>query len=101
MVEKGVLAQELIKQQRCLPKGVPEEKILCRMQNNQVGDVDAVQGLIIGKIYHIIATKYPDYVMLMMKTYGMLENLEGSDTQQKYKGVCGQLATKIFNYHEV
>ena len=40
-------------------------------------------------------------VMLMMTTYGTLENLEGSDTQQRYKGEGGDLMTKQFNYLEV
>ena len=68
---------------------MPEEEILCHMQNKEVGDVDAVQGSIICKIYHIMDIKDTDYVMLMMKTYGALEHLEGSDTQQRYKGAGG------------
>ena len=63
--------------------------------------MDAVKGSIIGKIYHIISIKELNYVMLMMKTYGTLENLEGSDTHQRYKEEGEELATKILNYHEV
>ena len=59
-----------------------------------------VQGSIIGKIYHIMAVKDPDYVMLMMKTYGTLKHLKGSDTHQRYKG-WAKLVTKQFNYCEV
>ena len=55
------------------------------MQNNEVGDVDVVQSSIRRNIYNIMAIKDPDYVMLMMTTYGMLEHLEGSDTQRRYK----------------
>ena len=33
-----------------------------------------------------MAIKDPVYAMLMMKTYGKLENLEGLDTQRRYKG---------------
>ena len=71
------------------------------MKNKEVGDVDAVQGSIRGKSYHIMAIKEPKYVTLMMKKYGMLEHLEGSDTQRRYKGAGGELATKRFNYREV
>ena len=39
--------------------------------------------------------------MLIMTTYGTLEHLEGLDTQRRYKGAGGELATKGFNYHEV
>ena len=63
--------------------------------------MDAVQGSIRGKSYHIMATKEPDYVMLMMKTYGTLEHLEGSDMQRRYKGAGGELATKRLNCCEV
>ena len=56
------------------------------MQNNEVGDVGVVQGSIIGKRYHVMAVKDPDYMMLMMITYGMLDHLKGSDTRQRYKG---------------
>ena len=39
--------------------------------------MDAVKDSIRGKRYHIVAIKYPDYVILMMTTYGALEHLEG------------------------
>ena len=48
-----------------------------------------------------MAIEEPDYVMLMMKTYGTLENLEGSDTQRRYKAAGGELVTKRFKYCEV
>ena len=71
------------------------------MKNKEVGDVDVLEGSIRGKSYHIMAIKNPDYVMLMMTTYGALENLEGSDTQKRYKGSGEDLATNKFNYREV
>ena len=87
MVEKGVFVLALIKKRRYWPKGVPAEDILRHMENNQVGYVEAVQGSIIGKIYHIMAIKKPDYIMLMMTTYGMLGNLDGLYIQRRYKGL--------------
>ena len=54
MVKKGVLGLALIKKRRYWPKGVPSEEILRNIQNKEVGDVDAVQGSIRGKIYHIM-----------------------------------------------
>ena len=56
------------------------------MKNKEVGDVGVVQGSIIGKRYHIVAVKEPDYMMLMMITYGTLYHLKGLDTHQRYKG---------------
>ena len=58
-----------------------EEDILLRMKNKKVEDVDVVQVSIRGKSYHIMTIQEPDYVMLMMTTYGTLENLEELDTQ--------------------
>ena len=55
------------------------------MQTKEVGDVGVFQGSIIGKRYHIMAVKKPDYVMLMMITYETLDHLKGSDTHQRYK----------------
>ena len=89
MVQKGVLELALIKKRHFWPKGVPAEEILWNIQNKEVGDVEAVQGSIRGKIYHIMAISEPDYVVLMMTTYGTLEHLKGSDTQQRYKGAGG------------
>ena len=51
--------------------------------------MDEVQGSIRGKSYHIMAIKETNYVVLMMTTYGTLENLKGSDTHQRYKVACG------------
>ena len=94
MVEKGVFGSALIKKRRCQPKGVPEEDIIWHMKNKKVGDLDAVPGSIRGKSYRIMDIKDTNYVMLTMKTYGKLENLEGSDTHRRYKGAGGKLVTK-------
>ena len=45
--------------------------------------------------------KDPDYMMLMITTYGTLEHLEGSDTKRRYKGAGEELVTKRINYSEV
>ena len=55
--------------------------------------MDAVQGSIRGKSYHIMAIKEPYCVMLMMTTYGTLEHLKRSDTQRRYKEVGWELVT--------
>ena len=101
MVDNGVFKQTLTKKQRYCPKGVPAEEIIWHMKNKEVWDVDEFQGSIIRKSYHIMDIKQPDYVMLMMKTYGTLEHLGGSDTQRRYKVAGGGLLTKQFNYCEV
>ena len=37
--------------------------------------MNAVQGSMIGKIYHIMYIKEPDYMVLVMKTYEILDHL--------------------------
>ena len=87
--ERGVLGLVLINKRRYWPKGVPAEEIIWHMQQKEVGDVDAVPYRIIGKSYHIMVFKETHYVMLVMTKYGTLENLEGPDTHQRYKGSGG------------
>ena len=77
MFEKVVLGSVLIKKRHYWHKGVPEEDIPRHMQNKEVGCVGAVEGSIRGKSYHIVAIQYPDYLMVMMTTYGKLDHLEG------------------------
>ena len=40
-------------------------------------------------------------MMLMMTTHGVLEHLEGSNTQRRYKGAGGELVTKQFKNYEL
>ena len=56
---------------------MPSEEIIRHMKNKEVEDVVTFQCSIRGKIYHNMAIKDPNYVMLMMTTYGTLDNLEG------------------------
>ena len=86
LVENGVLGSTSIKNRSYWPKGVPEEEILWNMKNKEVEYVDAVQGSIRGKSYHIMAIKNPKYVMSIIITYGALEHLEGLYTHRRYKG---------------
>ena len=75
MVEKVFLGLVLIKKRRYWHKCVTAEEILQYMKKKEFGDVDTVQCSIIGDIYHIMAIKETNYVMLMMKKYEMLEHL--------------------------
>ena len=63
--------------------------------------MDELPNSIHGKRYHLMSLKDPDYFMRMMTSYGKLENLEGSNTHQRYKGSRRELVTKWFNYCEV
>ena len=48
-----------------------------------------------------MALKEPYHVILIMKTDGTLENWEGLDTHQSYKGSGREVVTKQCNYCEV
>ena len=98
VVKKGIFRSALIKKRCYWPKGVPLEEIIRKMQNKEVGDVEAVQFSIRLNRYHIMAIKEPKYMMLMTTTYGTLDNLEVLDTQRRYKAAGGELVTKQFNY---
>ena len=69
--------------------GVMADDIIWHIHQKEFGDMDTVPYIIHGKSYHIVSLKEPDYVMLMISTYGTLENLEGSDMQQIYNGLGG------------
>ena len=60
--------------------------------------MDAVPYSICGKIFHVMALKEPDCLIIMIAAYGTLENLEELDTQRSYKGSGGKVVTKRFNH---
>ena len=63
--------------------------------------MDALTNIIFGKRYHIMDIKDFEYIMIMMTTYGKLDNLEGLYTHRRYKGSNREVLTKRFNYSEV
>ena len=77
------------------------EEMIWNTQKKYVGDMNALPNIIHGKSYHMISLKESDYIMIMMTTYGMLENLEGSYMQWRYKVSIWEVVTKLFNYCEV
>ena len=74
--------------------------MIWHMEIKDVGDVDSLSNSIHGKIYQIMDFKKTDYVMIMMTSYGTLENLGGLVTQKRYKLSGRELSTKRFNYCE-
>ena len=70
----------MIKKQHYWPKGVPEEEMIFHMQIKEIDNVDEISNIICEERYHIMSLKYSDYAMLVMTTYGILDNLGGLDT---------------------
>ena len=56
--------------------------------------MEEVQVSIRWKRYHIMSINDHYYVILIMTTYGTLDNLEGLDTERRYKGAGEELVTK-------
>ena len=52
------------------PKYVPGDEIIAHFDNKDVEDIDAINGTMDGVPSHIHAIKEPDYIMMLMSTYG-------------------------------
>ena len=72
MVEKDMYGSTLIKKWRYYPKRLPEEYIICHMQQKEVGDVDAVTYIIHENSYNIMDIKEPKYIIIIITTYGTI-----------------------------
>ena len=66
-----------------------EEDMFQHMHRKEFDNVDELPNTNYGNSYHIISLKDTDFIMLMMTTYGTLDNLEGLETQRRYKGSVG------------
>ena len=73
----GIYAAALIKKRRYWPKYVKGEAIKKHFEDKNVGDVDAIAGKLDNIPFHYYAMKEPDYVMMLMSTYGTLERSGG------------------------
>ena len=76
--KKGLFGATLIKKRHYWPKHVPGDEIIQHFDDKEVGDVDAIKGSYDGVPFHIHVLKEPDYVMMLMSTYGTLHSLEKS-----------------------
>ena len=70
---RGVFASALIKKRRYWPKHIKGDEIRDHFVQREVGDVDALPGIMDGVSFHVYAMKEPNYVLSLMSTYGMLE----------------------------
>jgi hypothetical protein len=82
--KKGVYASALIKKQRYWPRDIPGDDIRCHFDGKEVGHTDRLPGISDGTPFDIFAMKEPDYVMMLMSTYGSL--IESPDAKVNYRG---------------
>ena len=57
---------------RYWPKHVPGDKIIQHFAEKDVGDANTIKGTMDAIPFEIHAMKEPDYVMILMSTYGMI-----------------------------
>ena len=104
LLEVGVYAAALIKKRKYWPKGVPVDVIDEYFADKDFTHVDMLEAITEegpeGKAFNIFCFKEPDYVMKIMATCMILEELDGADTRQEYKGQDGDSLARLFKYHQ-
>ena len=104
LLESGVYAAALIKKRKYWPKGVPGDAIDKYFADKDFTHVDMLEAITEevpeGKAFKIFCFKEPEYVMKIMATCMTLEELDGADTRQEYRGRdCDSLA-RLFKYRQ-
>ena len=62
----------LIKKHCYWAKYIPSNNIISHFTEKGIGELDALQAMLDNVKFHVVAMKEPDYVMMFMKTYGIL-----------------------------
>ena len=97
--KKGVFAASLIKKRRYWPKYINGDAIIQHFQDKEVGTTDALPGVLDDVPVHVHCMKEPDYVMMLMSSYGTLSGC-GEEKRRHFK-VNGEKQEKTFKYPEV
>jgi hypothetical protein len=99
--KRSVYSSALIKKRRYWPKYINGDAIKLEFGNREVGDSDGLPGELDGVPFHVFAMKEPDYVMMLMSTYGTLETHSQRETSRCWKDSNGAVKKKNFKYPEV
>lgn len=97
--KKGVYASALIKKRRFWPKGIDGDDIARHFVHKPVGATDRLPGICDNVKFDVFAMKEPDYVMMLMSTYGALTELH--DQEFSYRGSAAAGDATHFKYKEV
>ena len=92
--KKGVFARALIKKTLY----IPGDSIITHFQDKEIGASDALQGELDNVKFHIVGMKKPDYVMMIMTTYGTLGEV---GEEKRHYMVNGVKHVTTFRYPEV
>ena len=98
--KKGVFASALIKNRRYWPKFIRVDDIKAHFDDKEVGATDSWAGKLDDIPFHVYAMKEPDYVMLLMSTYGTNNHDNGKETRRNWKA-GGEARSNSFRYPEV
>ena len=82
MKKKGLFAAALIKKRFYWPKYIPGDAIITHFGDKEIGALDALQGELDNVRFSVVGMKEPDYVMMIMTTYGTL--VEFGDEKRHY-----------------
>jgi hypothetical protein len=69
-----VFASAVIKKRKYGPKYVPGMAMDARMLSKEIGQTDAIQGVLEGTPYNLFVMKDAEFNMKLMSTYGSLIN---------------------------
>ena len=75
--EKGSIHGIIDKKRRYWPKYINGEAITQHFQDKEVGATDALPGVLDDIPIHVHCMKEPDYVMMLMSSYGTLSECGG------------------------
>jgi hypothetical protein len=97
--KKGIYGHALVKKRQYWPRHVPGDAIIEHFNNKQVGEADAINGMLDNTPFHLFAMKEPEYTMILMSTYGTLAVL--GNIKKCHVMVNGTKQVKSFRYPEV
>ena len=97
--KRGCFAHALIKKRRYWPKHIPGDEIIAHFADKEIGDADAISGILEEVPFYIVGMKEPDYVMQIMTTYGTMKQL--GDQKLRHVMVNGSRQVHSFRYPEV
>jgi hypothetical protein len=93
----GVFGSALIKKRRYWAKHINGDEVCDHFKDSPVGHCDARYGVKDGKSFYIYRMKEPDYVMMMMATYGNMDEVANGTAKRTYQQ-DGRATTRNFRY---
>lgn len=102
LAKKGVFASALIKKRRFWPKYVDGVAIQEKFRLKEPGYTDRLPGIWQGIPFDIFAMKEPDYVLMMMSTYGaLIEDPREKLSRRSWVNEQQEISSVEFKYKEV